>query len=44
MTIGPLAHVPVDPSIAALPKADLHLHQDEPEEAADDEEREWRDH
>ena len=28
MTIGPLAHVPVDPSIAALPKADLHLHQE----------------
>jgi adenosine deaminase len=28
MTIGPLAHVRVDPSIAALPKADLHLHQE----------------
>ena len=28
MTIGPLARVPVDPSIAALPKADLHLHQE----------------
>ena len=29
MTIEPLAEVPINPAIASLPKADLHLHQEE---------------
>lgn len=29
MPIDPLDDIPVDPAIAAMPKADLHLHQEE---------------
>jgi hypothetical protein len=29
MTIQPLDEVPITPLIASLPKADLHLHQEE---------------
>ena len=28
MAVHPFAEVPVDPVVAALPKADLHLHQE----------------
>src|SRR5687768_9555869 len=29
MAIQPLAEIPIDPLIASLPKADLHLHQED---------------
>jgi hypothetical protein len=28
VTVLPLAEIPVDPLIASLPKADLHIHQE----------------